>query len=1111
MRKSAKFLALLLSVLMFVSAFAFGTSAAFTDVPANDTALTNAVSLLANLGITKGTTETTFGTSELVTRQQMAAFIFRLMMKGKSVEGGENNSPFTDLDDPTFYSMITWANDQGVIKGTSATTFNPKGNITLQDAYVMLVRALGYEKEESFVYPHGYIDKAEKIDLDEDLPASVNYSTKLTRGNVAILLHNAFYADMATYEIGYRSLGYEIVGYKADGTALINSLGEEPYKEYDTIAEKIYDVKKTVQRIVATTNYKLDDYDLTRDDGGDFVTFDVIPTNKDHKDDEPLGSVAFEDLGLTGKPDDYFLADCMVYVKDDDVLAADSLLVKKTSVKGTFDLTTGSADKDFWPSSASNVSDRGKEKRYRVFTGTMAVDSLTAAFFDVPWKFAKDVNYDERDSVHTKLVFLGADDEADPDDEDYTPAFNFESDRDPFGRGSEFYDSSDFTRLKVDAKSSSDTYIPGLYSNWGIYTAIGRGHADGVGYEMDVWDSNGDGLIDYLWYKPYTIGRLDTTEGEYTKDLHGDELKNYYSCIMEDDGYPTIYTDGAYIEGPKPVDKKFATAYVNGPANYIKIGEVIDADPIQRTVTKRVSDQSPVYFDQGGTIHRWGGNMRYIGLMSAVGSIYPISNYMLTGYRYTGESNFTSGSLTFELGDSAECILYNGCIVYASGKSKANIGSTDYVMIVPNEGSDYAYSIATANSVNGILDDKNNYLNIYKDGEEVSVKVKVIKNDITAEANGIDYVKTYATPKASSKKGELRYDFSDYVGKLLKYTTDADGLYTFEVAPIKCFNDIDVLSDDDDDTLYYAFNGYDGGVTSAGFIKSSGNYYKFVKKNSNEIKDSVAPCELLNFTKDTKVVIKSVDSDGEATWTEYTYDKKPNFGNDILFTNIIYVVRNNPNSTKIEDLVYLYAEYEDELSESGNSKVLDLRIIKDSYINSDGDDGDKTVCYDVFDPFTGEEELGYKSYNNDTSDIAEIGGLVLLTNKQVADHIDSGSLNTTGDMCTSDVTMSKVRAGDVKFGYGIVDDFDPDSGYLYVEGCATEFVVDDDTIVTFLDLTGKEPKFSKKSSSILSSTSKTYRNGTEETLKVFVSSAEVKKEDYERAVAIIVVKDEPTK
>ena len=1106
MRKSAKFLALLLSVLMFVSAVAVNTSAAFTDVPTNDTALSQAVSLLATLGITKGTTETTFGTSELVTRQQMAAFIYRLMMKGKSVEGGANTSTFTDLTDPTFYYMISWANDMGIIKGKSTTTFDPKGNITLQDAYVMLVRALGYEKEESFVYPHGYIDKAEKIGLDEDLPASVTFSTKLTRGNVAILLYNAFYADMATWKTGYRSLGYEIVGYKADGTALINSLGEEPYKVYDTIAEKIYEVKKTVQRIVATPNYRLDDFNLTRDDGEGLVTFDVIPTNKDHKDDEPLGSVMFEDLGLTGNPDDYFLADCIVYTKDDDILSADSLLTKKTSVKGKFDLTTGSADKDFYPTNTGAV---GKENRYRVFKGGMTVDNLTASFFDVPVEYAKGKYVDDRDDIRTRLLFLGADDEADPEDEDYVPAFNFELDKDSFGRGSEFYDSADFERINIQ---TGERYIPGLYSNWGIYTAIGRGHADGGAYELDVWDSDSDGLIDYLWYKPYTIGRLDMTEGDYTYDLHNDGLETYYSCIMNADGYPTIYTDGAKIDGAKPVDKKFATAYVNGPANYIKIGEVIDAEPEMRTVTKRQNDQSPVTFDKGGTVHRWGTNMRYIGLMSGVGTIYGLSNYMLTGgnWRYTGTSNFTSGALTFELADSAECILYNGSIIYASGKSKANIGSTDYVMIVPNMGDDYAFTIATANSVNGILDDKSNYLDIVKDGERISVKVKIIANEVMGEANGIDYVKTYKTPKASGKNGELRYDFSDYIGKLLNYTVDSDGLYKFEVAPIECFEDIDVLADDDDDTLYYAFNGYNNGVDTATFIRSTGNYYKFGKKNSTEVKDSVAPSELVNFTEDTKVVIKSKNSDGDDKWTVYTYDKKPNFGSDVLFKNIIYVVRNNPNSTKIENLVYMYAEVDDEVSESGNSKVLDLRIIKDSYITGTGKDGDKKVLYDVYDPFTGEEELGYKSYNNDTDTIAEIGSLVLLTNGQVADHVASGNLTSTGDMCTSDVTMSKVRAGEVTFGYAIVEDFDPDSGYLYVDGCGTEFVVDDDTIVTFLDLTGSEPKFAKKTSSILSSTSKTYRNGVDETLKVFVSSVEVKKEDYERAVAIIVVKDEPT-
>ncbi|MFX5245348.1 S-layer homology domain-containing protein, partial [Acinetobacter baumannii] len=82
------------------------------------------------LGITKGTTETKFGTDELVTRQQMAAFIYRLMKAGRSQEGGVNQTPFTDLEDSTYFYMISWANQTGVIKGVSETRFNPKGNIT---------------------------------------------------------------------------------------------------------------------------------------------------------------------------------------------------------------------------------------------------------------------------------------------------------------------------------------------------------------------------------------------------------------------------------------------------------------------------------------------------------------------------------------------------------------------------------------------------------------------------------------------------------------------------------------------------------------------------------------------------------------------------------------------------------------------------------------------------------------------------------------------------------------------------------------------------------------------------------------------------------------------
>ena len=194
-----KFLALVLSFILTASAVTTVANAAkFTDVSASDETLTKAVDLLSSVGITTGTTETTFGTSEGVTRQQMATFIYRLMKAGKTVEGGDNTTTFTDLDDPFYYFMISWANDMGIIKGRSETSFDPKGGIILQDAYVMITRALGYEKKEALEYPFDYIAVAEDIGLDEGLPANVNYDTALTRGNVAILLYNAFYGQICT-------------------------------------------------------------------------------------------------------------------------------------------------------------------------------------------------------------------------------------------------------------------------------------------------------------------------------------------------------------------------------------------------------------------------------------------------------------------------------------------------------------------------------------------------------------------------------------------------------------------------------------------------------------------------------------------------------------------------------------------------------------------------------------------------------------------------------------------------------------------------------------------------------------------------------------------------
>ncbi len=157
--------------------------------------LAKAIDRLKSLGIAKGTTKKKFGENEKVTREQMAAFIYRFMNKGVSLEDAENTSSFTDLKEPIFYGMIAWANDKGIIKGVSETEFNPTGGITLQDCYAMVLRALGYEEGEDLTYPDGYISLAKKLRISENVKETEN-EKELTRGDVAIILYNALYADM---------------------------------------------------------------------------------------------------------------------------------------------------------------------------------------------------------------------------------------------------------------------------------------------------------------------------------------------------------------------------------------------------------------------------------------------------------------------------------------------------------------------------------------------------------------------------------------------------------------------------------------------------------------------------------------------------------------------------------------------------------------------------------------------------------------------------------------------------------------------------------------------------------------------------------------------------
>ena len=94
----------------------------FTDVPAGKY-YTDAVSWAVENEITNGTTATTFSPDNACNRGQIVVFLWR--MAGKPIAQNRNN-PFTDVKEGSFcYEAVLWAAEQGITTGKTATTFCP--------------------------------------------------------------------------------------------------------------------------------------------------------------------------------------------------------------------------------------------------------------------------------------------------------------------------------------------------------------------------------------------------------------------------------------------------------------------------------------------------------------------------------------------------------------------------------------------------------------------------------------------------------------------------------------------------------------------------------------------------------------------------------------------------------------------------------------------------------------------------------------------------------------------------------------------------------------------------------------------------------------------------
>lgn len=112
----------------------------FVDVPTG-AYYYDAVTWAVENGVTSGTSATTFSPNNSCTRAQMVTFLWRA---AGSPRPESTVNPFTDVSTSAYYyNAVLWAAEQGITNGTSATTFSPDATVTRGQTVTFLWRNAG--------------------------------------------------------------------------------------------------------------------------------------------------------------------------------------------------------------------------------------------------------------------------------------------------------------------------------------------------------------------------------------------------------------------------------------------------------------------------------------------------------------------------------------------------------------------------------------------------------------------------------------------------------------------------------------------------------------------------------------------------------------------------------------------------------------------------------------------------------------------------------------------------------------------------------------------------------------------------------------------------------
>ena len=225
MRNLKKFLALALAMVMafslMVTANAAHAGTQYGDEGDITPAFSEAVEVLTGMGVFQGDSGS-FRPASNITRAEVAAIIYRLATGDTGTDKMDlytTRHPFTDVRSDAWYAgYVGYLYNAKIIKGTTATTFNPAGSVTGYEVLAMILRAVGYDKNDEFTGGTWRVEvgsTATKLGILRDID-STHYGDTLhlaSRRDVvaSMLFRTAAYVPMVQYTLafGYQDTGME--------------------------------------------------------------------------------------------------------------------------------------------------------------------------------------------------------------------------------------------------------------------------------------------------------------------------------------------------------------------------------------------------------------------------------------------------------------------------------------------------------------------------------------------------------------------------------------------------------------------------------------------------------------------------------------------------------------------------------------------------------------------------------------------------------------------------------------------------------------------------------------------------------------------------------------